>query len=122
MSKPYSADLRQRAIKCLATKMPLKDIATKLDISLPTVKRYSIQYKKFGHLNVKKEIKTGRPNKFTDLNKLSDFVKENSNFSIKDMANKLDCGTSTLQRTIKKMGFTFKKNRFYIKNATKKND
>ncbi len=121
MPKPYSEDLRQRVIKCLEEKMLLKNIATNLDLSMPTVKRYSSQYKKLGHLNVKKEAKTGRSARFNDLNEVVDFVKENNNLSLADMAQKLNCGKSTLHRAIKKANLTLKKSRFSIKKETKKN-
>ena len=76
MSKAYSSDLRNRVIKCFIAKMKHADIAKKLDISLITIRKYSIKYKKEGKIEFKKEAKRGRKPKITDFQKLCDFVKE----------------------------------------------
>ena len=43
------------------------DIAEKLDISLITIRKYSIKYKKEGKIEFKKEAKRGRKPKITDF-------------------------------------------------------
>ena len=60
MSKAYSSDLRNRVIKCFIAKMKHADIAEKLDISLITIRKYSIKYKKEGKIEFKKEVEKQR--------------------------------------------------------------
>ena len=95
-------------------------ISDKLDISLSTVRRYSIKYKTKGDLEVKKKVKTGRPEKIKDLEKLKEFVKENNKLSIVDMAKKLgNISKTALHKSIIKCGLTFKKSHGFIKNEMK---
>lgn len=115
MSKPYSLDLRVRVIKCFKLKVPHKQIAEKLDISLSTVRRYSIKYKVTGNLNINKKVKTGRPEKIKDLEKLKEFVKANNHLSLIDMAKKMgNVSKDALHMAIKKAGLSFKKSHGFI--------
>ena len=123
MSKAYSSDLRNRVIKCFIAKMKHADIAEKLDISLITIRKYSIKYKKEGKIEFKKEAKRGRKPKITDFQKLCDFAKENNHLTLTDMAKKWgDISYAAIQRSVKKAGLTFKKNHGFIVNATKKKE
>ena len=104
MSRAYSSDLRERVIKCFISKMKHKEIAEKLDVSVITVKRYSIKYKKTGNLSVEKR-QANKETKINDFEKLRDFVKENNHFSLSDMAQKWgNVSYSTFQRAVKKAG------------------
>lgn len=122
MPKPYSYDLRKRVIKCFEKGIKYQDIADNFDLSLSTIKRYSSAYKITGDVRVKNLIKTGRKTKIEDLNKLKNFVKENNNLSLVDMANKLKVSKSVLHRSIIKSNFSFKKSRGYIVNAKKRKE
>lgn len=122
MPKPYSYDLRKRVIKCFNRGLKYQDIADNFDLSLSTVKRYSFVYKATGDVKVKNLVKTGRKAKIEDLNKLKNFVKENNNLSLIDMANKLKVSKSVLHRSIIKSNFSFKKSRGYILNAKKRKE
>ena len=53
-----------------------------------------------GDVRVKNLVKTGRRAKIEDLNQLKNFVKENNNLSLVDMANKLKVSKSVLHRSI----------------------
>ena len=120
MPKPYSLDLRERVLKCFKANILHKDIASKLDISIRTVGRYYKKYKQTGNLELKKEIKTGRPEKIKDLEKLKEFVKQNNKLSIVDMAKKLgNVSKTALHNSIKKCGLTFKKSHGYIESEMK---
>ena len=110
MSKAYSSDLRNRVIKCFIAKMKHADIAKKLDISLITIGRYSIKYKKEGQIEFKKGAKKGRKPKLTDLMKLCDFVRENNHLTLTDRAKKWGkISYAAIQGSVKKAGLTFKK-------------
>jgi transposase len=120
MSKPYSLDLRARIIKCFELKIPHKQIAEKLDVSLSTIRRYSVKYKATGNLNIQKKVKTGRPEKIKDLEKLKEFVKENNHLSIIDMTKKIgNVSKSVLHRAIKRAGLSFKKGHGFIEKEMK---
>ena len=96
-----------------------KDIATKLDISIRTVGRYYRKYKQTGNVEIKREVKTGRPEKIKDLEKLKEFVKQNNKLSIVDMAKKLgNISKTALHNAIIKCGLTFKKSHGYIEKET----
>jgi transposase len=120
MPKPYSYDLRKRVIKCFKSGIKYQDIADNFDLSLSTVKRYSFAYKMTGDVRVKSLVKTGRKAKIKDLDRLKDFVKENNNLSLIDMANKLKVSKSALHRSIIKANFSFKKSHGYILSAVMK--
>jgi transposase len=122
MPKPYSYDLRKRVLKCFKKGMKYQDIADNFDLSLSTIKRYSFIFKTTGDARVKNSVKTGRKAKIEDLNKLKNFVKENNNLSLIDMANKLKVSKSALHRSIIKSNFSFKKSRGYILSAKRRRE
>lgn len=120
MPKPYSSDIRRRVINCFKKGMKHQDISNKLDISLSTVRRYSVRYKTLGNVDVKNNIKTGRKGKINNIKDLQQFIRENNNLSLIDMAYKWgNISKSALHRAIISAGFSFKKSHGYIKKEMK---
>lgn len=122
MPKPYSNDIRKRVAKYLSKKSKHRNIAKRLDISLSSVKRYAKIYKNDKSIKPLERKYSGR--KIKDLEALETFVKNNSNLSLFDMANKWkNISAEGLRKVIKnKLGYSFKKSLGFTKKGKKRRE
>ena len=123
MPKPYSIDLRQRAILYIKDGKKYPEIVDALKISLSTVKRYARIHKETGDVKPKSDIKTGRKNIIRNHDKFTKFIKDNKHLSLMDMQDEWkEASFMTIYRGIKNLGYSYKKNSGYIKKETKKKE
>jgi transposase len=115
MAKAYSYDLRKRVIDLLDKGKKRKEIIGLLGISLNSVNRWIRLRKTRGDFQAI-ERKSGRKRKIVDLVKFEAFIQENNHLTLHAMAEKWG-GVSyrCIGSTLKRMGYTFKKNHGYIK-------
>ncbi len=121
----YSNDLRKKVIDLVQNGKQQKEVAMLLNIDKSTVYRWNKRYSETGSANYLLDYETGRKSRISPLeyDKLQEFITTNNHLSIHDMACKLgNISRSALQRTIKKLGYTFKKSHGYIKKEMKKEE
>jgi len=121
----YSNDLRAKVIDLIKNGRQQKEVASLLKIDKSTVYRWNKRYNDTGTVNYISNYETGRKSKISPLeyDKLQEFITANNRLSIHDMACKLgNISRSALQRTIYKMGYTFKKSHGYTKSEMKKEE
>jgi transposase len=101
--RAYSVDLRKAALKLKEQGKSYKEVTELLGVSRSTVylwsKRDSLEpYKR-----------PGRPEKKLEVTDWSSFVKKHQGMTLKQMAEFLPIGKSSLQRRLRKAGLTYKK-------------
>lgn len=115
----YSNDLRKKAIKLLEKRKKQTEVAELLEIDKATIYRWNKRYKATGIITAKDYNRTGNRRKINNLPKFKKFLKKNYQLSLKEMAHKWQ-GVSymCISNTIKKLGYSYKKNSGYILNET----
>jgi transposase len=119
----YSNDLRKKVVDLVQNGTQQKEVADLLKIDKFTVYRWNKRYNDTGTANYLSNYETGRKSKISPLeyDKLQEFITANNRLSIHDMACKLgNISRSAFQRTIYKMGYTFKKSHGYIKKEERR--
>lgn len=122
--KAYSLDLRERVIaKVNAGVLTIKEVAALFNINVRTIYDWRKQLEKTGKLAPKSGYQKGHSRKITDIEAFRFFVKNNADLTLKEMANKFgDVSPKTVDRNLKKIGFSFKKKLLVIKNAMNKQE
>lgn len=120
----HSKDLRKRVIDTVNQKvLQLGEIAVLFQINVRTIYDWRKQFEKTGNIEAKTGFHKGHSHKITDLEKFKKFVEENPDLTLKEMAEKWgDISPKTIDRTLKKIGFTFKKNNSDTKSVMKKKE
>jgi len=120
----HSKDLRKRVINAVNQKvLQLGEIAVLFQINVRTIYDWRKQFEKTGNIEAKTGFHKGHSHKITDLEKFKKFVEENSDLTLKEMAEKWgNISPKTIDRALKKIGFTFKKNNLDTKSAMKKKE
>ena len=108
MPVAYSYDLRKKALEMLEKGNFKEDVCENLGISISSINLW-LRKKKEGCLKAKKP-NGGQKNKIQDLKKFEEFIKNNPDKSLEELA-KLWGGVSrmAIQRGMKRIGYTFKK-------------
>ena len=121
MPAPYSKDLRERVLMEFDKKnLPIKEISQLFDVDPKTIYRWRQRRIKTGNILPIKGFQQGHSHKITDLESFRIFVTNNPDLTTKEMAAKWgNVGASTIRRSLKKINFTFKKNSWATKSATK---
>jgi hypothetical protein len=83
--------------------------------------RWRQKERETGTIEAKTGYQKGQP-KITDLEAFKQFVLENSNLTQDEMAVKWNVSQPAICRTMKKIGFTVKKNNTVTKSVMKKNE
>jgi transposase len=118
MRKPYSLDLKEKALALVAKNMSKEEVAKLLEVGRDTVFRWAKRKRETGSL-VAKPIK-GRTPKITDLENFKKFVDENKNLTQEEMARKYgSVSKDAIGRTLRKIGYSRKKRVIYIPKEMK---
>lgn len=121
--KAYSLDLRKRVIAMVSAGTMLKDIAILFNVNLKTIYKWRKQFEEIGNFAPKTGYQRGHSHKIVDFDAFKNFVKENSDLTLKEMAEKFgNVSPQTIMRGMRRINFTFKKNNLDIKNAMKKKE
>ena len=120
--KAYSQDLRDRVISRYKTgKYTIRELSECYSISRQTISIWIGRYKENGDYSSKQHIQTGRQAKFTDKDKVLEFLTNNPDSNAIDIRNKLAPGLpmSTMYDTLHRMNITYKKKSLNIKIGMK---
>jgi transposase len=124
MAKPYSYDLRSKAIEAVQRGKKKIEVSRFFKISRNTLDLWLKQEKETGDYKPKKPVAKGTRPKIEDLEQFGLFVAKNSGKTQKEMAQLW--GNNISQQNIsyacKKIGITRKKKLMAIKNAPQKKD
>jgi len=119
MSAPYSLDLRKKVIKKIKSGISPEDIVEMFDISRSTVYRW-IKRSYLGILqptpNINKSPKKIIPNL------LEDYIKQNPNKTLDEIAQYFQVKAPSIYYRIKKLNYTYKKKTFSTKKEMRKNE
>ena len=111
MAKPYSIDLRERAMAAFDSGEKVGKIAERFCISEKTLYLWRIQRKSRGNIEPITNYQKGHSHKLLDLEKFKNFVLANASKSVGEMANIWgNIGKTTIKKGLKMIGFSRKKN------------
>lgn len=114
MPSPYSNDLRARVLEALNSGMTMTAISKVFSVARKTIYNWQQRMEEVGTLEPKEGYQKGHSHKIKDEIEFEKFVKANSSKTSKEMAKKWgNISSSTVRRTLKKLGYSNKKN-FYI--------
>lgn len=121
-TKSYSHDLRERVVKARLSGMSADDVAKTFQLSRDCVYRWVSQHKKTGSFLPKQRGGYKKP-KIQDMEKFEAFAKAHAHSTLAHMKEQWEDEVSlmSVSRTLKRLGWTRKKNRPTTANATKKN-
>lgn len=120
----YSIDLRERVIEAVNKGIwQLKEIAEFFNINVKTIFKWRKKLELTGTLAPETGFAKGHSHKITDLDEFKNFVKNNPDLTLKEMAEKWgNISPATIGRTLKKINFTLKKNNLATESAMKKKE
>lgn len=120
----YSMDLRKRIIEKVQEKSTtLKEIAKTFNVDVRTIYRWRKRLETTGSFQEKINYQKGHSHKITNLKKVEEFVQNNPNLNLKEMAQKWgNVGPSTINRALHKINFSFKKNNLPTKKKMRKKE
>ncbi len=122
--KTYSMDLRERVIEAANKGIwQLKEIAKLFNINVKTIYKWRKKLETTGTVAPKTGFQKGHSHKIINLDEFKNFIQENPDLTLKEMAQKLgNVSPTAIGRALKKINFTRKKNNSAIKNVMKKKE
>lgn len=117
----YSVDLRKRVIAAVHSGMKKKDICTRYDVCNQTIYNWLALEKAQGHLEPQTGFQKGHSHGITDHEAFRKFVDAHPDYTQEEIAEQLGVGSSTVGRTLKKIGYSRKKRAKLMRKETKKN-
>jgi transposase len=120
-TKSYGVDLRQRVVDARLSGMTVDDVSTTFQVSKDSVYRWVKQHKNAGSVLPKQRGGYKKP-KITDMDKFEAFAKAHAHSTLTRMKEQWEGEVSEmcLSRTLKRLGWTRKKNKRTTANATRK--
>jgi Transposase and inactivated derivatives len=110
MARPYSYDLRQKAVEAVLNGAKLVEVSELFGISRRTVQRWLKMWSETGDYRPKQNYQKGHSAKITDLEGFRQFVEANPGLTQKEMGVILGVSHTTVGQALKKINFTRKKN------------
>ncbi|MCS7225464.1 MAG: transposase [Gloeomargarita sp. SKYB31] len=110
MSRPYSTDLRQKAIEAVLEGATLVEVSQMFNIGYRTLQRWLKQWSETGDCAPKTGYQKGHSHKIKDLDEFRKFVDANPSLTQKEIAAIWGVSSMTICRALKKIGYTRKKN------------
>lgn len=123
MPKPYSTDLRIKAISLINSGQKIEQVAILLSISSNTRRNWLCLREKTKSLSPKVGYQKGHSHKIKDLEAFKMFVEKHRGKTLEMMAQEWgNVSDTTLGRMMKKIGYTHKKRLLAIKKEMKKQE
>lgn len=121
-TKSYSVDLRKRVVNARASGMSVAEVSSMFQVSADSVYRWVAQHKNAGSITPKQRGGYKKP-KIQDMEKFEAFAKAHAHSTLMHMKERWEGEVSEmcLSRTLKRLGWTRKKNKRTTANATRKN-
>ena len=121
MPKPYSVDLRKKAIELIDSGQKISHVSELFSIAQNTLRNWLVLRKETSSLHPKDGYQKGHSHKIIDLGSFKIFAEEHSSETLEMMAQALgDVSDTTVGRMMKKIGFTRKKRHSGTKREMKK--
>lgn len=119
-TKSYSNDLRERVVKARLSGMSADDVAETFEVSRDCVYRWVKQHKNAGSVLPKQRGGYKKP-KIKDMDKFEAFAKTHAHSTLTRMKEQWQGEVSEMciSRTLKRLGWTRKKNKRTTANAMK---
>ncbi len=109
MARPYSYDLRQKAVAAVLKGAKLVEVSELFGMSIRTVQRWLKIWSETGDYRPKQNDQKGHSAKLTDLERFRQFVEANPGLTQKEMGAILGVSHTTIGQALKKINFTRKK-------------
>ncbi len=116
----YSLDLRKRVIKAVKSNMTKDKAAEVYEITKQTIYNWLKLEKAQGNLKPKTGFQKGHSHGIKDLAAFRKFVDQHPDYTQEEMGEYFSVGSSTISRTLIKIGYTRKKRAKPMQNAKKK--
>ena len=119
-TKSYSEDLRQRVVDARCSGMSVDDVSTTFQVSKDCVYRWVKRHKVSGSAAPKQRGGYKKP-KIEDMEKFEAFAKAHAHSTLSRMREQWeeDLSLMCLSRTLKRLGWTRKKNKPTTANVTR---
>ena len=114
----YSVDLRERVVNFVNAGHTQEEASLIFDVGTTTIKRWKSQLSRTGSLE-KKPL--NRVATVFESEKLNAYIEKNPDALLKDIAEHFDGSISGAFYALKREKITYKKKRFFIRNAMKVN-
>lgn len=119
MENAYSYDLRIRVIEAVDEGQRITKVSKGFKVGRATIYNWLKLRNKQGHLKSKENWQQGHSHKITDLEKFKTFVEENKEKTLVELAEAWgNVKRMTIQRALKKLGFTRKKNQLWVQGTS----
>lgn len=102
---PYSVDLRKRVLLAAQTGLTISEVCKIFNICKQTLYNWMALEKSQGHLKPHTGFQKGHSHGITDLVAFRAFVDLHPDFTQEEMASHFGVGSSTIGRTLKKIGY-----------------
>lgn len=119
---PYSLDLRKRAVAAAHGGMKKIEVCSLFNICRQTLYSWLALEKAHGHLQPQTGFQKGHSHGIKDLDKFREFVNLHPDYTQEEMAEYYGVGSSTIGRSMKKIGYSRKKRVKPIPKEVKKNE
>ena len=118
----YSIDLREVVVGAVRAGLKKQTAVKRYGVSMSTINRWLLLDTK-NKLIPKKDWKKGHSHKIKDLEVFKNFVDKNNSLTLWQLAKKWgNISAVTIRAYLHKIGYTKKKDRFYMQSAMKKNE
>lgn len=117
---PYSLDLRERAVKAAYSGMKKTEICRIFNVCRQTLYSWLLLKETTGNLHPETGFQKGHSHGIKDLEKFQEFVDLHPDYTQKEMAKCFGVGSSTIGRTLLKIGYSRKKRAKLIQKEGKK--
>ena|SRR4028119_2006197 len=123
MPRPYSDDLRQKAIAAIERGERKSQVCRTLTISRNTLDLWLKRQEQTGEVGAIRSYRRGPQPKIEDLEAFRSFAQKNGHLSQQEMAQQWSEAISdrTMGKALKRIGFTRKKRLMATKNGMKRN-
>lgn len=117
MPDSYSEDLKERAVKYIEEGHNYNEAAIIFKVSNTSIIRWHKQYLELGHFRAKKRL--GKKPRI-ELSEFEDYVKENSDKTLKEIGEHFKMSDVGALYYIRKIGFRYKKKSLAIEKQARK--
>ena len=117
----YSIDLRKRVIKAVKSNMSKHKAAEVYNVCKQTIYNWLKLENEQGSLEPKTGFQKGHSHGIKDLAAFREFVDKHPDYTQEEMGEYFSVGSSTISRTLIKIGYTRKKRAKPTQSAQKKN-
>lgn len=119
---PYSLDLRKRAVAAIRSGMTRAQASEVYQVCRKTLYNWFKLEEKTGHLKPIVGFQKGHSHGIKDLQAFKEFVDRHPDYTQEEMAEHFLVGSSTISRTLERIGYSRKKRAKRIRREMKTKD